>query len=259
MQHIPDNEFDRLFKDRLMDAEVQPANDLWERIAPQLARKKKRNITIYWSAAATVLIALSAGLLFKPQEKIALHAAQESVPAKAPAAAGNSGVPAEKHTNAKAQITSTALQSVSEEQGNNSPSPIEKHYAASKNLIVEEKSLVAMQPVEEDDHHIIKVTEEPAATITTEIETAMTETALANNIKPVNTEPEVSEAMNEGAEVEHQSRPRIRNAGDIVNFVVDKLDKREQKFVEFRTDDDEGTSLVAINIGPLKINQRKSR
>lgn len=258
MQHIPDNEFDRLFKDRLMDAEVQPANDLWERIAPELKTKKKRNPSVYWAAAATVVVALSAGLLFKPQEKIALHAPQVSVPVEAPATAASPVVSADQHANAETQIAAPEDQSVSTEEINHAFLG-EKVDDASNDLIEEEKNLVAMQPVQEDLHHTIKAAEEPAAAITTEVETAITETALANNSKPVDTEPEISSAINETAEVEQQSKPRIRNAGDLVNFVVDKLDKREQKFVEFRTDDDEGTSLVAINIGPLKINQRRSR
>lgn len=258
MQHIPDNEFDRLFKDRLMDAEVQPANDLWERIAPQLTTKKKRYTSLYWSAAATVLIALSAGLLFKPQEKIALHAPQVAVQTEAPVAANPRAIANDNDAPIETQIAAPEDQSGSTDQINHAFIE-EKDINESNGSIGEEKSLVAMQPVQEDLHHTIKAVEEPAAAITTEVETAITETALANNSKSVDTEPEMSAAINETAEQEQQSRPRIRNAGDLVNFVVDKLDKREQKFVEFRTDDDEGTSLVAINIGPLKINQRRSR
>ena len=258
MQHIPDNEFDRLFKDRLMDAEVQPGADLWNRIAPQITTKKKRNMSVYWSAAATVLIAVSAGLLFKPQEKIALHAPIVSVPVEVSAPAGNPVVSADHSANAENQITAPDDQSGSTEQINHALIG-EKDSDASNNSIEHEKSLVAMQPVEEDRHHTIIADEKPETTIATMVEPAISENALANSSKPANTEPELTMALNEPAELEQQSRPRIRNAGDLVNFVVDKLDKREQKFVEFRTDDDEGTSLVAINIGPLKINQRRSR
>lgn len=258
MQHIPDNEFDRLFKDRLMDAEVQPGADLWDRIAPQITTKKKRNMSVYWSAAATVLIAVSAGLLFKPQEKIALHAPIVTVPVEVPAAAGNQVVSADHSANAENQITAPEEQSGSTEQIDHAFIG-QKDDHSSNNLIKEEKSLVAMQPVEEDRHHTITADEKPETTIATLPEPAISETALANSSRPANTEQEMATALNEPAELEQQSRPRIRNAGDLVNFVVDKLDKREQKFVEFRTDDDEGTSLVAINIGPLKINQRRSR
>ena len=257
MQHIPDNEFDRLFKDRLMDAEVQPGADLWDRIAPQITTKKKRNMSVYWSAAATVLIGVSAGLLFKPQEKIALHAPIVSVPVEVSAPAGHPGVSADHSAKAENQITAPEDQSGSTDQINHA-SLGEKESHASSNLIEYEKSLVALQPVEEDRHHTIKSDEKPETTIATMVEPAISENALANGSKPANTEAEMT-ALNEPAELEQQSRPRIRNAGDLVNFVVDKLDKREQKFVEFRTDDDEGTSLVAINIGPLKINQRRSR
>lgn len=252
MQHIPDNEFDRLFKDRLMDAEVQPTADLWDRIAPQIAPKKKRSLSLYWSAAATVLVALSAGLLFKPQEKIALHAPVVQSELKVQ---GNEGdVP---FTSAPVQ-TDSAQPSQDVEVGAYEPTAQEAEIDYVPNTQEAEKSLVAVQPIDEDSHHNITAAEEPAPVTPTKVETAISGTALANNTSPAIVEPEVT-AITETAEVEQQSRPRIRNAGDLVNFVVDKLDKREQKFVEFRTDDDEGTSLVAINIGPLRINQRKHR
>ena len=52
---------------------------------------------------------------------------------------------------------------------------------------------------------------------------------------------------------------KIRNVGDLINFVVEKVDKREQKFLQFKSDDDDNSSLVAINIGPFKLNARKHK
>ena len=258
MQHIPDNEFDRLFKDRLMDAEVQPSSDLWAHIAPAIAVKKKRNVYVYWSAAATVLVALSAALLFKPQEKIALHAPVVRTTPEITSNLGNDRVNGEVTVAAAAaeKQSNSTVDQANIDEGSDIADPTDNHA-----LLVSqpaEKSLVAMQPTDADDHHISTTVRESKVEITTTVETAVAETALASN-SPVTAEPEMTVALNETAEVEQPSKPRIRNAGDLVNFVVDKLDKREQKFVEFRTDDDEGTSLVAINIGPLKINQRRSR
>jgi hypothetical protein len=52
-------------------------------------------------------------------------------------------------------------------------------------------------------------------------------------------------------------RKGIRNVGDLVNFVVDKVDKREKKLVRFNTDDDDNSSIVGINIGFLKFNKKR--
>jgi hypothetical protein len=57
----------------------------------------------------------------------------------------------------------------------------------------------------------------------------------------------------------NNERVRIRNAGDLVNFVVDKIDRREQKIVAFNTDDDDNSSLVALNIGPFRFNSKKHK
>ncbi len=253
MQHIPDNEFDRLFKDRLAHAEVQPSAELWDKIAPRIAPKKKRSIVLYWSAAASVMIAISAGLLFRPQEKIALQAPVAAVAGNAQSAGNGSEV-----------SESVALNTVQEKNressrvrtdvyaGKIASAPKEQSIAPNENI------LAVVQPVANADHHLNTAPIEEAI-VTTPLEHTAPDNALAINNSPVDVEPAMAEALTENGTVEQQTRPKIRNAGDLVNFVVEKIDKREQKLVEFRTDEDEGSSLVAINIGPLKINQRRHR
>ena len=50
----------------------------------------------------------------------------------------------------------------------------------------------------------------------------------------------------------------IRNMGDLINFVVDKVDKREDKLIRFDTDDD-NSSLIGINIGMIKFSKKKHK
>lgn len=252
MQHIPDNEFDRLFKDRLADAEVQPSAGMWDKIAPQIAPKKKRSMVLYWSAAASVMIALSAGLLFRPLEKIAVQAPVSEVTTQQHSAENSDQVSENEALNKvqDARVSSPVQADVY--AGEHSSSSEAQPMESTENI------LAAVQPTLKEDHHINTVPVEEAI-VTAPIEKPATENALAINNTPVEVEPATTEAITETSSVEQQTRPRIRNAGDLVNFVVDKIDKREQKLVEFRTDEDEGSSLVAINIGPLKINQRRHR
>ena len=51
-------------------------------------------------------------------------------------------------------------------------------------------------------------------------------------------------------------RKGIRNVGDLVNYVVDRVDKRDKKLLRFNTDDDDNSSLVGINIGFLKLSKK---
>ena len=48
MQQMQDKEFDKLFKDRFEDAEIEPSANLWANIEHELAPKKKRVFPIYW-------------------------------------------------------------------------------------------------------------------------------------------------------------------------------------------------------------------
>ena len=253
MQHIPDNEFDRLFKDRLGDAEMQPSANLWDSIAPQLAPKKKRHTGLYWSAAATVLIAVSAGLLFKPQEKIALHA-----PEVLQSAQSSNTQPLNDTDNTDA--TSETIYANAERSEIVVAAPVDAPVVSSMDVTagVKENNDERVQPSEAENHHIItNAVQEPSLAIA-QTAPALVQEPSINEAEIDAEEVATTTAFEEPASRPQESRTRIRNAGDLVNFVVEKLDKREQKFVEFRTDEDESSSLVAINIGPLKINQRRN-
>lgn len=255
MQHIPDSEFDRLFKDQLMDSEVQAPAGMWERIAPQIAPKKKRKAGLYWSTAATVLVALSAGLFFKPQEKIALHA-----PAVVTPADPTTAQPPIPDTKPETEASYADVAAGSKSNTDDQIFREDVVTAPVASFAAEEKSLSALQPVEEENHHEVSVAiEEPKLASTRKERNTITESVITNDNALAGDESTTTTAFDEPASEQPQLRPRIRNAGDLVNFVVDKLDKREQKFIEFRTDEDETSSLVAINIGPLKINQRRSK
>jgi len=257
MQHIPDNEFDRLFKDRLMDAEVQPSEALWEHIAPQIVpKKKKRYAGLYWSAAATVLIAVSAGLLFKPQERIALHAPTVSTAVKP---SSEQPVQVESQLDAVEETMNGSVTAATVKAGNDQALAKSQSEMTGARLMATENNSSAMQPNDEESHHhSVAAVQEPALALIQTQPAASNDAIVADQNDVAAEDPIASVALDEPAERTQESRPRIRNAGDLVNFVVDKIDKREQKFLEFRTDEDESSSLVAINIGPIKINQRKN-
>ena len=50
----------------------------------------------------------------------------------------------------------------------------------------------------------------------------------------------------------------IRNMGDLINYVVDKVDKSDEKIIQFKTEDD-NSSLVALNIGIIRFNTKKHK
>lgn len=260
MQHISDNEFDRLFKDNLGEAEVQPSASLWGRIEPQISAKKRSRVPYLWMAAASVVVTLSAGLLFMQTDnqpvdvvntaKIKPSIIKGSKPEAHKAdVASNAG---SSNAIAREKITGTDKTAVESSSEVISASVVENPLNESA-MVKNEKSLIAMQPVPAEMHHTITTPDqEPEQVVGQVIATPEMETALAVTEKP-------AVALEEVREVEQPERARIRNAGDLVNFVVDKIDKREQKILEFKTDDDDNSSLIAINIGPFKLNQRKHK
>lgn len=96
--------------------------------------------------------------------------------------------------------------------------------------------------------------EEPKKDIKTKIEEAILqpkeETLIVANPTTVKTDEPVND--------NEQTNKGIRNVGDVVNLIVNKMDKRKDKLIQFRTDDDD-SSLASINIGPFKIGKRNKK
>ena len=57
-------------------------------------------------------------------------------------------------------------------------------------------------------------------------------------------------------ESEVRGQRKIRSIGSLVNFVIAKVDKREDKLIEFK-DSDEGSEVSGINLGLVKIKGKK--
>jgi hypothetical protein len=256
MQHIQDKDIDQLFKDRFEDAEIQPSAGLWNNIHKEIKPKQHKKLPVFWMAAASVAVIVSVTLLFNKTEKIQLHG-------KAAIVSNNQSPVAKPIQETRSSGASADAGSLSEKTSKAAVKP--EAFVASRKPTVkkEEKTLLAMQPISEESHqinitHEIKVPENrlpvtedlPAVEVTVAGTTKAAAISGAEEALAIEEEPE---------EAEQSSRSRIRNATDLVNFVVEKLDKREQKLLEFRTDEDDNTSLVAINIGPLKLNTRKHK
>ncbi|MNL29759.1 hypothetical protein D3C87_1514530 [compost metagenome] len=81
---------------------------------------------------------------------------------------------------------------------------------------------------------------------------AMNEPVAGSNLKQEEKEDIVA------LKTEEPANKGIRNVGDLVNFVVNKIDRREKKLIQFDTDDD-NSSIVALNIGFIKLNRKADK
>lgn len=248
---MQDKEFDQLFRDRFEEAEVTPSLNLWANIEEKLVVKRKRVLPVYWSAAAAVLVAVTLALLLKQPDKIQLGAkltaakkivmdtaenAVEQQVAIQPVVNKNNGTENKR-----------AIEILAKVSADHQTNAVTDSAAAP---VMVKKDLIAMQPSAHISHPdnkeaVVKreIAKLPAVSLPLE------EVVLASADIAKNEEESENKQAEEG---------KIRNVGDLVNFVVDKVDKREEKFIQFKTDDD-NSSLISLNIGLFRFNQKKHK
>lgn len=241
MQHMPDKEFDQLFKDKFNEAEIEPSVNLWDNIEQQLTPQGKRTLPIYWMAAASIAIAITAMLVFQKKEIIQLRGTEITAVAEVPTQTNSADYTADVAEVVTKKQAKVAFVSANAE---------EKTGKVATLNVIEKNNEAPLQPNEQTVRLPIKAMDVKPLDVT-----PIKETAVENQIviasAPVNNTNNVITETEETTE-----RRGIRNVGDIVNYVVDKVDKRDKKLVRFNTDDDDNSSIVGINIGFLKFNKK---
>ncbi|HEY0894959.1 MAG TPA: hypothetical protein VGE15_00270 [Sphingobacteriaceae bacterium] len=251
---MSDKELDQLFQSRFDSFEAEPAASLWSSIESQLENKpgKRAGMPVFWMAAASVVVLLGAGLwLFRPEEKVYLKG--ETVLAKVhqqPAEEIPAGTPA----------ISTQPAAETEPAESN---PVRKAVRVKKDEYLaaadtREKE-PAVQAVPENQVLFAKA-EEPVA----ENDPAPIMALVAAEEAPHSRRGEVHQTVLAMLPPEEEAvgekplreRRKIRSVGDIVNFVVAKVDQRDDKLIEM-AEDDEGTKISGINLGLFKIKSKK--
>jgi len=249
MQPIRDKDFDQLFKDAFADAEVTPSRDLWSNIESEIAPRKRRIIPIYWLSAAAVLLIATIGILVYQQQNSTNEAKQLA----------NNTIEKPKQ-GVEAPIIKDQLPAVVEPVKD--VAPILSVEAKPARIVAKTKfkqdvikpiakqRIVTAPEIQKQETMIAQV-EDPKRDIKAQIEEAILkpreEIVTAVVATPVKTDEPVND---------NEQNKGIRNVGDVVNLIVNKMDKRKDKLIQFRTDDDD-SSLASINIGPFKIGKRK--
>jgi hypothetical protein len=230
---MEDKDFDQLFRDQFEEAEVRPSANLWGNIEKELSPKKRLVLPVYWMAAAVAVVAVMVGLLMPKTEPIRLRGSADLLSENV-----------SKQTVAPSKVaTEVAVEEV--EKVESTPLVI----AARLNENDAKKDFALMQPNTASTHPVNKEVQSiPAVTAQVKPEVPANEVMMARVESP-------QEAITT-AEVEQPEYKGIRNVGDLVNMVVNKVDKREKKLIQFNTDEDDNSSLIAINIGFLKFNKR---
>lgn len=245
---MQDKEFDKIFNEKFEGFEVEPSAMVWNNIAAELDGKKAKVVRLPWlSIAATVLVALGAGIFFlqkgnsntdqpkqnklvanrvEPAKQITPVQPVETVsvkPADAVAA------PVNHAHNIIASITDKPA------PANNTSEPVGKTTEPVKN---ESPQLTAVVIDPESTH--LNTATLPDVTLTPKMDSP-----------PVAEKPVMA--------VQAVKKRGIHNLGGLINALVAKVDKREDKLIEFSDsdDDDTGSDLTGVNLGLIKIKKQQ--
>ena len=250
---MQDKEFDRLFKSKLDGHETEPSPMVWNSIANELHGKKaKRRMMPYLSIAASIIILVSAGLiLFNQTEDTFVKPVKRGKVI----ARNNKTTPSDSIKSPSViipEITNSPTTEVAS---------VAKHSALAPKLIVAKPA-----------NKIITQTNEPA--ITNPIQT---QPVLAMVTEPVqkeravvipdketsftSTDEQVLETVVTSTEtIKTVTKKRgIHSFGGLINAIVAKVDKREDKLIEFSDseDDDTQSNVTGINLGLLRIKKQQ--
>ncbi|RYG12884.1 MAG: hypothetical protein EOO07_18395 [Chitinophagaceae bacterium] len=251
MQPIQDKDFDKLFKNAFEDAEITPSRDLWSSIESEIEPKKKRIFPIYWLSAAAVLLIATVGFLVYQQQEVKPKQFANNVEPK---------VVKPIIETPQVQDSAKVVDGITEKAEQVLPVGSKPAVAIAKTKVKEdvkpaEKQKIVTAPEMQKQETMIAKVEEPKEDIKAKIDAAILqpkeETVMAANLGSV----KADDVSADDSQVENKG---IRNVGDVVNLIVNKVDKRKDKFIQFRTDDDD-SSLSSINIGPFKIGKKNRR
>jgi hypothetical protein len=240
MQPMWDNEFDKKFQDSFEGFEVTPSASVWPAVARRLKSKKSgKRIPFFWAAAASLTIMFISGLyVFRPKTKIWLYS-ENDVAVKIK--------PQEENRQ------SVALELL----------PQKKDDGPRVALEITKSNVVRKAKINPREAEILTGDVAAIEKIATKVETH--ESHSPNKVAMVAIPDQtdigrlvsLSDSVIENREIT-AIRPRIKSIGDIVNFVVAKVDQRDDKIIEM-SDNDEGSSISAINLGVLKIKSGKNK
>jgi hypothetical protein len=254
---MQDKEFDKLFHSKLDNFEVQPSPVVWEGVARQLnAGKRKRILAPILSIAASIIILLAAGILFIPKK--------ENVSSRQPV----------KNKNSKSSIAVNGMQTGKKD----TVKLLKNHYAVNRVVHLQPaktNSYIAVKYVGAvaDTLNDAKVDEQPvlASAIqkqqeivkpdVPDVATQLTTVQPVDEAQSFITKPALTAVQLPAADKQDTApvkrKHNIRSFGDLINVVVAKVDKRQDKFIEFTDTDDDEATITGINLGILKIKKDK--
>jgi hypothetical protein len=256
---MQDKEFDEVFKGKLDGFEAEPSAKVWMGIDSTLDEKSRKKAIMPWlSIAAGIVVLVSAGILFIPKKTTPEHNNRVVKTQRAPvvsqpkqetvintpalqtqiAVAPVTAEPMIRHTKKIEKVITPVVQPTEVIAKTEAAKTVEQRILAA----APQKHEQVMQPAVPGDETPLLVKQTPDNSVPGQ----QTKPALIAQQQTPVTKPAVAATP---------KRRGIHNFGDLVNLVVAKVDKRKDKALEFSDDDEDESTLTAVNIGPVKIKK----
>lgn len=226
--------FDKVFKDKLVEVSVAPSPQVWENISAGLEQKqqKKRVISPWLGVAASVLLVSLGAWWFFPMNQAQVGAVKV--------------VNVQQMPTRTIEVQPTAQENLPKNEVAHIAKPlvIDKVAQLQQDLALPPSSVNTVEP-------------KPSATV---LQQEQQQVAVLNQVLSIEPATAVLSGSQETALTGAQpsttkpAKKRIRSLSDLVNFVVAKVDNREEKVLE-TSSDGAILSITSLNVGPLKFKK----
>ena len=257
---MQDNDMDQLFRSKLEHLEVEPHASVWKGIVVELNNKKKNSSLMpVIRIAASVTVFLSVGLFFLlrdyklPKDQPKKYVVKERK------------FTASVDENRTKQTVSTLLKGALKQVANATVPKHRMHLTVNGNAYQPEVKTTGHAELAEVKQVNVLEHEQLLAAVNN------TQVVASQHIVP-DEQLSINSNLNEAdgfttpvkvAEVHlpaltHQSKKHgIRSLGDLINVVVAKVDKRENKVIEFTDTDDDDAVVTGLNLGIVRVKRVK--
>ncbi len=262
--NMQDKDFDDLFRTKLSGLEVEPSARVWDNISAELNGPQKRRLSPVWSIAATTVILLSAAAWFLTGKPVKVQQNQVAVQKK------QTPVDSQSEKNNIKTVTPDVAEQVIKTSGN-------------KDVVINTIAHVKHSPISRVTNNVEQVRELSTKSVTVQETSPMMVTETHPVLAAVTTQPErqavvpdmnlnnqrlTTENINQpdiiktpetvlARQPERKKKRGIHTLGGLINAVIAKVDKREDKLIEFTETDDDQADITGINLGLFKVKKEK--
>ncbi len=252
---MQDKEFDRLFSSKLENFEVEPSPMVWENIASEMQGKKaKRIIVPYLSIAASIIVLVSVGLLLfnqtedtfvKPVKRSKIVAKITKVETTDNTTKSTVAITPKITKTATIEVATVPKQTVSTAPKAIVDQPVNQITTESNDRVVNnpiainQPELVIVAPVKNEPVTVLPDKETSFASV----DKQQTETITTETTSTQITETSVK-------------KRGIHSLGGLIGALVAKVDKREDKLIEFTERDENGSTITGLNLGFVRIKKK---